>query len=301
MFLSGIQALVRLLLDQHRADLRRGLHTGTLVSGLSGLAARRPRPGARGARRAARRAPRRRPLPGAQRGARRDRRLGQPAGRTLPGARYDGVLGVWYGKAPGLDRAADALRHGNFVGVVAHRRRGSPLVRRRPRLQVLDDARAPPSRCWPSLHMPALLPGRRVQEVLDLGLPRLSPARARPGLWAGLKIVTSVADAVGDRRRGARARCRPCCPTLELADARRPPPNGNLLPPRVARDGAHAARRPHRARARLRARERRQPRSERRARRLARHRRRRASRTTTWCTRSRDLGARQRCAGMRIC
>ncbi|HST42979.1 MAG TPA: hypothetical protein VLK58_25870, partial [Conexibacter sp.] len=34
--LSGVQALVRLLLDQHRADTRAGLRSATLVSGYQG-------------------------------------------------------------------------------------------------------------------------------------------------------------------------------------------------------------------------------------------------------------------------
>ena len=35
-FMSGVQALVRLPLDQHRADRRRGLDTATLISGYRG-------------------------------------------------------------------------------------------------------------------------------------------------------------------------------------------------------------------------------------------------------------------------
>ena len=34
--LTGLQGLVRLPLDQHRADRRRGLHTGTMISGYQG-------------------------------------------------------------------------------------------------------------------------------------------------------------------------------------------------------------------------------------------------------------------------
>src|SRR2546427_10585481 len=35
-FLSGIQALVRLPLDQHRADRRRGVNTATFIAGYRG-------------------------------------------------------------------------------------------------------------------------------------------------------------------------------------------------------------------------------------------------------------------------
>src|ERR687894_1592211 len=114
--LTGLQGLVRLPLDQHRADRRLGLHTGTMISGYQGS-----------------------PLGGLDKELSRNRELveahhvrhvpglneelgatsawGSQLAHQLPGARYDGVLAMWYGKAPGLDRAADSLRHGNFVGV----------------------------------------------------------------------------------------------------------------------------------------------------------------------------------------
>jgi len=114
--LTGLQGLVRLPLDQHRADLRRGLMTGTMISGYQGS-----------------------PLGGLDKELARNRELveghhvkhvpglneelgatsawGSQLAGQLPGSKYDGVLAMWYGKAPGLDRAADSLRHGNFVGV----------------------------------------------------------------------------------------------------------------------------------------------------------------------------------------
>ncbi len=145
----------------------------------------------------------------------------------LPGSRYDGVLAMWYGKAPGLDRAADSLRHGNFVGVP---RTGGALA-------VVGDDPGCKSSTIPSasesllasLGMPVFYPGS-VQDVLDLGLHALACSRAS-GLWSGFKIVTSVADAVGTAAV-APDRVMPVMPTVEWNG--RPyehVPNGNLLAP----------------------------------------------------------------------
>src|SRR3954469_11762240 len=219
--LTGVQALVRLPLDQHRADRRRGLHTGTMISGYQGS-----------------------PLGGLDKELQRNRETcadhhvfhvpglneelgatsawGSQLAGTLPGAKYDGAIGIWYGKAPGLDRSLDALRHGNFVGVS---RTGGGLA-------VVGDDPSSKSSTLPSasesvfqsLHMPVFFPGD-VQDVLDLGLHALGCSRAS-GLWSGFKIVTSVADAVGT------AAVAPDRVEVRLpAAAYEHVPNGNLLAP----------------------------------------------------------------------
>ena len=112
---------------------------------------------------------------------------------NLPGARFDGVLSMWYGKAPGIDRATDALRHANYSGV--SRTGGAMIV-------VGDDPNAKSSTIpsaseslLESLHVPTFYPGT-VQEILDLGMHAWACSRAS-GLWTALKIVTNVADAAG--------------------------------------------------------------------------------------------------------
>jgi indolepyruvate ferredoxin oxidoreductase len=102
---------------------------------------------------------------------------GSQLAARLPRARFDGVLGAWYGKSPGIDRSADAIRHANMAGtgsldgVVAF---------------VGDDPTSKSSTvpnasegALAELGMPVLYPGD-VQDLLDLAsMP--SPAREPPG------------------------------------------------------------------------------------------------------------------------
>jgi indolepyruvate ferredoxin oxidoreductase len=225
-FLSGIQALVRVLLDQVRADRRRGLKTATFVSGYQGS-----------------------PLGGLDKEILGLRDLaaehalhftaglneelaatavyGSQLAQALPGPRYDGVTGVWYGKNPGLDRAMDALRHANFAGTHPH---GGALA-------LVGDDPSCKSSTLPSageatlasLYMPTFFPGT-LQEVLDLGLHAIACSRAS-GLWSGLKIITNIADSAGTVQVWPE-RVVPVVPEVE--DRGRPyrhEPNGNLLAP----------------------------------------------------------------------
>src|SRR3989454_4741168 len=191
-FLSGIQALVRLPLDQHRADKRRGLHTATLISGYRGS-----------------------PLGGFDLTLERNPDLlrehhvvfisglnedlgataiyGSQLANLFPRPKYDGVVGMWYGKGPGVDRTGDIFKHANFAGVGRY---GGVLALGGD--DPLSKSSTIPSHSEVAFYdalFPVLFPGT-VQEILDLG--RLGFELSRyTGLWVGFKIVTNVADEVG--------------------------------------------------------------------------------------------------------
>jgi indolepyruvate ferredoxin oxidoreductase len=196
-FLSGIQALVRLPFDQHRADKRRGLNTATLISGYRGS-----------------------PLGGLDLTLERNPKLlaehnvvfisgvnedlgatvvyGSQLANYFPQAKYDGVLGVWYGKGPGVDRTGDIFKHANFAGIGKN---GGVLA-------LGGDDPLSKSSTLPThseiafydAQFPVLFPGN-VQEILDYG--RLGFELSRYcGLWVGFKIVTNVADEIGTAEVG---------------------------------------------------------------------------------------------------
>lgn len=190
--LDGMQALVRLMLDLRRLDAQRGHDTGVFVSGYPGS-----------------------PLGGLDLELQRAARHLQAAGivfrpglneelaatavagtqllAELPGATKQGVTGFWYGKAPGLDRASDAIRHGNLSGT-------APLGGA---VALVGDDPAAKSSTVPAsseqmcraLWMPVLAPAT-IEEILEIGLHAVEISR-HAGLWTALKMVTDLADSSG--------------------------------------------------------------------------------------------------------
>ncbi len=225
-YLSGIQALVRLPLDQHRADRRAGLHTGTFISGyrgspLGGFDAELDR---NRARLAAHHVVHQ---PGLNEELAATAVFGSQLANSVPGARYDGVVGMWYGKGPGVDRTGDAFKHANLAGVG---RTGGVLALAGddPSCKSSTVASSSEAALYDAL-MPTISPGN-VQEVLDLGLHGFALSRAS-GLWVGMKIATNMADSTGVAEVGP-GRIAPITPTIEL-DGKPyvPHVDSNLLPP----------------------------------------------------------------------
>ena len=225
-FLSGVQAVARLPADQLRIDRRNGLNTAAFVSGYQGSPVGTLR---EEVSRAVRTVPDL-PIvvrPGVNEELAATAVMGSQLADERPERKYDGVLGMWYGKAPGLDRACDAIRHAVFAGTSP---RGGVVA-------VVGDDPAAKSSTLPSssdatlvdLHMPIVFPGD-VQEALDLARHSVALSRAS-GVWVGYKLVTAVADGTGTVDVHP-DRVVPAIPTIEVdGEPFVPRPSGRLLTP----------------------------------------------------------------------
>ena len=187
--LSGAQALLRIPVDQHRVDAAKGLRTATLISGYRGS----PVGGIEGIisqHQAILDAASVSFISGVNEELAATIIWGSQMAELEATKRYDGVLGMWYGKGPGVDRSGDAFRHANLAGIGPH---GGVLA-------VAGDDPECKSSTIPSasefaLHdagMPVLYPAD-VADVLRLGRYGFELSRAS-GLWVGFKIHTDVAD-----------------------------------------------------------------------------------------------------------
>jgi len=188
-FLTGTQALVRLPMMQRQRDVAAGLNTGCFISGYRGS-----------------------PLGGFDQALWKARKflasnhiqfqpgVNEELGATavwgsqqvgmFPGARYDGVYSMWYGKGPGVDRSGDVFKHANAAGTS---RNGGVLV-------LAGDDHSCKSSTFPhqSEHaflaamIPVLNPAG-VQEFLDLGLMGWAMSRFS-GCWIGFKTIAETVD-----------------------------------------------------------------------------------------------------------
>ncbi len=191
-YLTGTQALVRLPMMQRQRDVAAGLNTAGYVSGYRGspigaydqaLAKAKRQIDAHHIRF----------VPGVNEDLAATAIWGTQQVNSFPGARYDGVFAIWYGKGPGVDRSGDVLRHANQAGSSAH---GGVLA------VGGDDHGAKSSTIaaqtdfiFKAVSMPVLAPAT-VQDYIDLGLHGFALSRFS-GLWVGMKAVTDTIEASG--------------------------------------------------------------------------------------------------------
>ncbi|MBD9414809.1 indolepyruvate ferredoxin oxidoreductase family protein [Pseudomonas sp. PDM16] len=115
---------------------------------------------------------------------------GSQQANLFPGARYDGVFAMWYGKGPGVDRCGDVFKHGNSAGVAE---KGGVLV-----LAGDDHGCKSSTIAHQSEHafiaasMPVLNPAN-VQEILDYGIIGWELSRYS-GCWVALKTIAENVD-----------------------------------------------------------------------------------------------------------
>ena len=188
-FLTGVQALVRLPLIQKDLDEQNNLNTGGFISGYKGS-----------------------PLGGYDLELDRAQKYlqeksihhqagineelgatavwGSQQGEFKDRGKKDGVFGIWYGKGPGMDRSMDVFKHANAAGSSKY---GGVLA-------VAGDDHAAKSSTLPhqsdhnfmSAFMPFLYPSG-VEEIVRYGLLGFAMSRYS-GCWTGFKIVSDVAD-----------------------------------------------------------------------------------------------------------
>ena len=188
-YLNGLQALVRLPVDQNRRDRRAGLRIGTFISGYPGS----PLGGYDLTLQQARAILQSHDIvhvPGANEELAATAISGTQMLDRYPHSRFDGVISLWYGKGPGVDRSGDALKHGNFAGTSRH---GAVVV------LSGDDHEAKSSTmpfqddyAFMSAGIPIVYPAS-TGEFLELGLHAIAMSRYS-GCWVAMKLVNALAD-----------------------------------------------------------------------------------------------------------
>jgi len=188
-YMTGTQALVRLLLAQKQRDAAAGMNTGGFVSGYRGsplgavdqeLWKARKHLEAHAIKF----------VPGLNEELAATSVWGSQMVNLDPNAKVDGVFALWYGKGPGVDRSGDVFKHGNIAGCSKH---GGVLL-------VAGDDHSCKSSSLPhqSEHafiaamIPVLNPSG-VREFIEFGLHGYAMSRYS-GCWVGFKSISDTIE-----------------------------------------------------------------------------------------------------------
>jgi indolepyruvate ferredoxin oxidoreductase len=188
-YLSGLQALVRLPMMQRARDRAAGINTAGFISGYRGS----PLGGYDSALWQAQHLLAQHDItfqPGLNEDLAATAVWGSQQVGLFPGAKVDGVFGIWYGKGPGVDRSLDALRHANWAGTS---RNGGVLA-------IAGDDHGAQStttayqceQVFEAAMIPLLNPAT-LQDYLDFGLIGFALSRYS-GCWVGFKATSEAVD-----------------------------------------------------------------------------------------------------------
>ncbi|MDP1967386.1 MAG: indolepyruvate ferredoxin oxidoreductase family protein, partial [Reyranella sp.] len=188
-YLTGIQALVRLPMMQRQRDLAAGLNTGGFISGYRGS----PLGMYDNALWGAKRYLKENNIhfqPGLNEDLAATSVWGSQQVNLFPGAKVDGVFSIWYGKGPGVDRSMDVLKHGNAAGTSPH---GGVIA-------LAGDDHGCQSSTLPhqseQVFAAAMIPvvnPANVQEYLDFGILGFALSRYS-GCWVGFKAISETVE-----------------------------------------------------------------------------------------------------------
>ena len=192
-YLTGIQALVRVGFDRIRLDRRAGLKTGGFISGYRGS----PLGGYDQQLQSARALLRAHDIvfqPGVNEELAAAAVWGtQKVDLAGQGSTHQGVFGIWYGKAPGVDRSGDVFRHANASGTA--RLGGCLAIAGDDHLAKSSTVACQSELTFADLEMPVLNPAD-LQDVLDYGLHGLELSRWS-GLWTAMIALADTMDSSG--------------------------------------------------------------------------------------------------------
>ena len=188
-YLTGVQALVRLPMMQRQRDAAAGLNTAGFITGYRGSPLG-TYDNALHAARAHLEAHQVTFQPGVNEDLAATAIWGTQQVPLYDDATVDGVFGIWYGKGPGVDRSTDVLKHANAAGTSAH---GGVLLLAGDDHGCQSSTSAHQSEQVLIAAMIPVLNPATVEDYLDFGLIGIAMSRYA-GCWVGFKTIAEAVE-----------------------------------------------------------------------------------------------------------